>query len=168
MDELENKNLIDKETRIDLVGNDLVLVVYKDNKNINGFQDLTRPETGKISIGTPETVPAGKYAQDTLKFLKLWDVLTPKLVFAKDVRQVLSYVETGNVEAGLVYRSDVKTSAMLKIVAVAPPNSHKPIVYPAAVVQSSNNKEAAKEFLNFLKNNDALEIFTKHGFKIWR
>ena len=164
MDVLEDKNLIDKESRTDLIGNDLVLVVSKYSTNISSFQDLTGPEISRISIGTPETVPAGKYAQETLESLNLWDVLKPKLVMAKDVRQVLSYVETGNVEAGLVYRSDAVSTNKLKIAAAAPFTSHKPIVYPAAVVPNSSNQEAAKTFLNFLQSDEALDIFKKHGF----
>ncbi|WP_418792274.1 molybdate ABC transporter substrate-binding protein [Phosphitispora sp. TUW77] len=166
MDELENNNLIIKETRVDLVGNELVMVVDKANKNIKDLQDLTGPEISRISIGTPETVPAGKYAQESLKFLNLWDAVQPKLVLAKDVRQVLAYVETGNVEAGLVYGSDAGISDKLRIAAVAPSSSHRQIVYPAALIQNSNNKNAAQKYLDFLGTKEAHEIFTKFGFKI--
>ncbi len=116
--------------------------------------------------GVLETVPAGKYAQETLTSLKLWGTLQPKLVLAKDVRQVLTYVETGNVEAGLVYKSDIISSDKIRIAAVAPDDSHKTIVYPAAVVSGAKNKTAAEEFLRFLSKDETLERFVKYGFKI--
>ena len=93
MDALEAKNLLVKESKVDLIGNDLVLVTGKDNTKITSMEDLTKAD--KISIGTPESVPAGKYAQESLTNLKLWEAVQPKLVLAKDVTQVLNYVETG-------------------------------------------------------------------------
>jgi len=165
MDELERKNLIIKETRANLLGNDLVLVTGKENNTIKGFRELVKPEVKNIGIGNPETVPAGKYAQEALTFMKLWDPVMPKLVRAKDVRQVLAYVETGNAEAGLVYRSDALNSDKVKITAVAPAGSHKPIVYPAAVIKTAKNGAAAQEFLRFLQRREAMGVFVKSGFK---
>lgn len=165
MDDLEEKNMIDGKTRINLVGNELVLVVGKDNGRIKDFQDLTWAGVKYIGIGNPETVPAGKYAQEALTSMNLWVFLEPKLVRAKDVRQVLSYVETGNAEAGLVYRSDALKSAKVNIAAVAPEESHKPIVYPAAVIAGSENKGAAEEFLKFLQGDEVQRVLVNHGFK---
>jgi len=100
-----------------------------------------------------------------LTSLKLWDPLKSKCVQAKDVRQVLAYVETGNAEAGLVYKSDTIISDKVKIAAVAPAGSHKLIIYPAAVIRSSKNKAAAAELLEFMSNPEAMQIFIKYGFK---
>lgn len=163
VDALEQKNLLVKESRIDLLGNDLVLVTGKDNSKIASIEDLTKAE--KVSIGTPESVPAGKYAQDSLNNLKLWDALQPKLVMAKDVTSVLNYVETGNADAGFVYRSDAQSSTKVKVVAVVPESSHKPIVYPAAIISATKNKQATEEFLKYLQSPDAQQIFAKYGFK---
>jgi len=164
MDDLAEKGLIVKESRKNLLTNELVLVAKKDSK-ITAFEDLMKPEVSKISIGAPESVPAGKYAQEVLTTMQLWDKLQPKLVLAKDVRQVLTYVETGNAEAGLVYRSDTIVAKESKIVAAAPANSHKPIDYPMAIVKNTKQQKAAEEFASFLSSDEAAKIFEKHGFK---
>ncbi|CCO09211.1 molybdate ABC transporter substrate-binding protein [Desulforamulus hydrothermalis] len=164
MDALAEKDLIVKESRKDLLGNELVLITQKDSK-ITGFEDLLKPKVEKVSIGTPESVPAGQYAKDALTSMKLWNKLQPKLVLAKDVRQVLTYVETGNVAAGLVYNSDAVTSKDVKVVATAPSDSHKPILYPMAVVKNTKQQKAAKEFAAFLSGEEAARVFEKYGFK---
>lgn len=166
MDALDAKNLLVKESKVNLVGNELVLVTGKDNSKVTSLKDLTKADVEKIGIGTPESVPAGKYAQEALTTLKLWDTLQPKLVRAKDVTQVLTYVETGNAEAGLVYRSDALGSTKVKIVTVVPASSHKPIVYPAAVISATKNKQLAENFLKYLQSPDAQIVFVKYGFKI--
>lgn len=165
MEALEKKNLIIKDTKVNLLGNDLVLVTGKDNNKVTSLEDLTKATVGKISIGTPESVPAGKYAQEALKNLKLLDSLQPKFVLAKDVTQVLNYVETGNVDAGFVYRSDAQGSTKVKVVTVVPENSHSPIVYPAAVITATKNKQVTEDFLKFLQSSEAQQVFAKYGFK---
>ena len=165
MDALEKENLIVKSSRVNLLSNVLVLITGKDNNKITTLQDLTKASTGKISIGTPKTVPAGKYAQEALTNLKLWNAVQPKLVYAQDVSQVLNYVETGNVDAGIVYRSDAQGSTKAKVVMVIPDSSHKPIVYPAAVIANSKHEQAAEQFLKFLESPEAQQVFAKYGFK---
>ncbi|HBP62934.1 MAG TPA: molybdate ABC transporter substrate-binding protein [Desulfosporosinus sp.] len=163
MDALEAKNLLVKESKVDLIGNDLVLVTGKDNTKITSMEDLTKAD--KISIGTRESVRAGKYAQESLTNLKLWEAVQPKLVLAKDVTQVLNYVETGNVDAGLVYQSDAQGSTKVKVVTVAPASSHKAIVYPAAIISATKNKQLTEDFLKYLQSADAQKVFIKYGFK---
>jgi len=165
MDALEQKNLLVKESKVDLVGNELVLVTGKDNNKVTSLQDLTKPSVTQISIGTPESVPAGKYAQEALTNLKLWDPIKPKLVLAKDVSQVLNYVETGNVDAGLVYQSDAQGSTKVKVVTIVPASSYKPIAYPAAVILATKNKQVAEDFLNYLESSEAQQVFVRNGFK---
>lgn len=165
MDALSQKGLIVEESRKDLLGNELVLIAGKDSK-LAKFEDLTDASVGKISIGTPETVPAGNYAKETLTNLNLWEQLQPKMVLAKDVRQVLTYVETGNVDAGLVYRTDAATSDKVKIIAAAPAGSSKPIVYPMAVIKSTKHQKEAEGFAAFLTTDEAVKIFEKYGFKV--
>lgn len=163
MDALAEKGLIVEESRKNLLGNELVLITRRD-LNI-GFQDLTGSHVGKISIGTPETAPVGKYAKEALVSMDLWDQLQPKLVLAKDVRQVLTYVETGNVDAGLVYLSDAMVGQRIRIAGTAPAGSHKPIVYPMAVIKQTKEPEAAQAFADFLTSDEAARVFNDYGFK---
>lgn len=165
MDALEEKNLLVKDSRIDLLSNDLVIVAGKDSTKVSSLEDLSKADVEKIGIGTPESVPAGKYAKEALTSLNLWDSLNAKFVMAKDVTQVLNYVETGNVEAGFVYSSDAQGSDKVKIVMALPESSHKPIVYPAAIISSTKNQQAAQDFLNYLQGSDAKEVFANYGFK---
>ena len=163
-DVLVEQGNIAKEDRVDLLGNSLVLVVPKDEQSIKGFEDLAKEEINKISIGTPETVPAGKYAKESLEKTNLWKDVESKVVYAKDVRQVLSYVETGNVAAGIVYSTDALGSDKVNIVATAGSETHTPIIYPVGIIKDSKNYEEAKEFYSYLQSDDALKVFQKYGF----
>jgi molybdate transport system substrate-binding protein len=164
MDELAAKKLIVPETRSDLLSNELALVVSKEKKGtITSFNDLPA-KAQSISIGQPETVPAGKYGKETLTNLKLWDAVQKKIMFAKDVRQVLSYVDSGNVDAGLVYRSDTVALKSGAVVAVAPKGSHSPILYPMAIIKDGKNRDAAKKFMEFLKTTEAAKVFANYKF----
>ncbi|WP_416729414.1 molybdate ABC transporter substrate-binding protein [Fictibacillus sp. JL2B1089] len=163
-DQLIEEGLIEKERGRDLVGNELVLVVGKDStRAINGFQDL--PKVKKMAIGTPETVPAGKYAVETLEHLNLLKKVEKKIVYAKDVRQVLTYVETGNVDAGIVYKTDAKNSPKVKVIAVANEDTHAPIIYPVGVLKDTPHKKEAERFYNYLQNDAALKTFVQLGFR---
>ncbi len=164
MDALDEKDLIVKETRKDIVKNTLVLVVGKDNDTIKSFEDLEKAQ--KIAMGEPESVPAGKYASETLTSLNLLDKVKSKLVYAKDVRQVLAYVESGDAEAGLVYQTDANISDKVKVAAVADASLHSSLVYPAAVVKDSKNQEEAKAFVDFLSGDKAAAVFEKYGFTV--
>lgn len=163
MDELNAKGLIDAATRRNLLKNSLVLIVPLDSQ-LHDFQGLASSGIRVIALGDPGSVPAGQYGKETLIALHLFDVLKSKIVFGKDVRQVLTYVETGNADAGLVYATDARMSGKVRVVAAAPESTHDPIVYPAAVVKGSRNIEAARMFLDFLGSAAAREIFRKYGF----
>ncbi|MGE8203289.1 molybdate ABC transporter substrate-binding protein [Heyndrickxia sp. NPDC080065] len=163
-DKLVQEGLIEKKNGIDLVGNELVLVVPKDSNNgINAFEDISK--TKKISIGTPELVPAGQYAKETLENLNLWKAVEKKIVYAKDVRQVLTYVETGNVDAGIVYKTDALISPKVEIVATAKENKHAPIIYPVGVIKNSSHPKEAQLFYNYLQNDKSIQTLEKYGFK---
>jgi molybdate transport system substrate-binding protein len=164
MDALESKNLLLPDTRRDLLTNQIVLIVPKDNTTIQSFTDLGADTLTQIALGEPKTVPAGEYAEEVLTSLGILDVVKPKAVYAKDVRQVLNYVATGNVDAGIVYLSDAKVSDKVKVVATASEDSHSPIVYPVAILQDSSSPEAAKRFENFLFTTEAKTIFEQYGF----
>ncbi|MGA8073204.1 MAG: molybdate ABC transporter substrate-binding protein [Candidatus Acidiferrales bacterium] len=164
MDALESEGLLIPETRKNLLRNELVLIVPNGETLVTNFADLTRPDVKHIAIGEPQTVPAGKYAQEVLTHLGSYKRLKAKLVLAKDVRQVLTYVATGNADAGIVYATDARTSSQVKIEAVAPEGSHSLIVYPAAVLKASKNVSGAKSFLDFLFGLKARAVFQKYGF----
>lgn len=165
MNDLEAKNLVDKKTRKNLVENKLVLIVPKDSGlGIAKFEDLTKSAVQKIAVGETATVPAGQYTNQALQKLGLWEELKEKTVFAKDVRTVLSYVETGNTEAGFVYKTDAVFSSKVRIAAIAPEGLHQPIVYPAAVLAGTKNNKAAEEFLAYLNSEESKSVFEKYGF----
>jgi len=165
MNELEAKNLLNKASRKNLVENKLVLIVPQNSTlKIEKFEDLTQPAIAKIAIGEPAVVPAGQYAQQVLQKLGLWEPVKGKAVLAKDVRTVLTYVETGNVEAGIVYKTDAASSQKVKVAATAPEGSHAPILYPAAVLAGTKQPKAAEEFLAYLSGPEAAQILSKHGF----
>lgn len=164
MDRLASKALLLSGTRKDLVKNSIVLIVPTAKTGIANFQDLVKPEVKLIAVGEPQTVPAGKYARETLTHLGLYDRLKPKLVLGKDVRQVLTYVATGNADVGIVYATDARTSQQVRVVATAPADSHSPVIYPLAVIKTSKSPTAAKSFETFLTSPKASGIFQKYGF----
>lgn len=167
MNELEKKNLIDKTSRKNLLQNQLVLIVPESSQlNLRSYEDLNNSQISKIAIGEPETVPAGTYAKQVLSHLGLWDKLNDKLVRAKDVRTVLSYVETGNVEAGIVYKTDAAVGKKVKIAATAPQNAHEAIIYPAAVIAGTKQPQLVADFLNYLSHDEATKSFEKYGFSM--
>lgn len=162
MDALEAKGRVLKNSRQALVQNAMVLVVPKDHGRITNFQTLAT--ANKIAIGEPDSVPAGRYAKELLTSMGLFGSLRSKLVFGKNVRHVLSYVETGNVDAGLVYATDALISKQVRVVATAPVDSHGAITYSVAVVKDSGESAAAHALIDFLVSAPALEIFQAHGF----
>jgi molybdate transport system substrate-binding protein len=166
MDALESKDLIFKDTRKDLLQNDVVLIVPKDNSAIKGFNDLITDKAKKIALGEPKTVPAGQYAEEIFTKLGIIDKIKSKAVYAKDVTEVLTWVKTGNADAGIVYSTDAKTTDKIKVIAAAPSDSHKPVIYPTAIVKSSKKIDSAKNFINFLTDAKAKAVFEKYGFKI--
>jgi molybdate transport system substrate-binding protein len=165
MNSLESKGLLMPGSRRDLVKNAVVLIVPKGKSGISSFQDLARPEVKVIAVGEPRTVPAGKYAQEVLNHFGLYEQLKPKFVLAKDVRQVLTYVSTGNADAGIVYATDAQSSAQVRVTATAPGDSHSPVIYPVATVKSSKEPAEAKRFVDFLAGAKAQGVFEKYGFK---
>ena len=172
MDSLEKKDLLLRETRRDLLKNQIVLVTPLSNKNnnikLNNFDDLTSQEITIIALGEPKSVPAGKYAQEVLTSFNIADKVNSKVVYTKDVRQVLNYVATGNVDAGMVYRTDAQISDNVQIVTTASETSHSPIIYPIAVIKDSDRPKVATELIEFLTTSKAQEIFENYGFVISR
>jgi molybdate transport system substrate-binding protein len=167
MDQIDTKGLIDGDTRANFVKNTVVLIQSAASTlEIKGFDDLLKPEVKMISIGNPQTVPAGKYAQEVFTYFKIWEAVGNKLILAENVRQVLDYVTKNEVDAGVVYATDAAVQAgKIKIVATAPAASHKPVVYPVAMVKNSKNEATAKAFITMLKADEGMNILKKYGFE---
>jgi molybdate transport system substrate-binding protein len=162
--QLTEKGHINEQSSIDLVTNEIVLIAPDDKKNeVNSFGDL-RGSAKKISIGIPESVPAGKYAKEMLETIGMWNEIEDKIVYAKDVRQVLTYVETGNVDAGIVYKTDAILSKKVNIIASAKEGAHTPIIYPLGIVSDTTYPKEAKIFYQYMQSQEALRILEKYGF----
>ena len=164
MDALQEKGLIVEDTRKNILENKIVLIVPKDVTSVTDFNDLTSDNVKKIALGETKSVPVGQYSEEVLKKLNLMDTIESKVVFGKDVKEVLTWVETGNADAGMVYETDSITSEKVRVVAYAPEGSHKPVVYPAAVIKDSKNIDASKNFISFLCSEKAKSIFERYGF----
>jgi molybdate transport system substrate-binding protein len=166
MKALADKGLMDASTVKNILENHVVLVVPKDGLRLSSFDELRTPSVTKIGIGDPKSVPAGQYADQVFKNLGLSGAIAGKLVLAKDVREVLFWVETGNVDAGVVYSTDAQISDKVVVSAIAPENSHEKIVYPVGVVKDSAHPAEAKAFEDFLFSDEAVKIFAKYGFAV--
>jgi molybdate transport system substrate-binding protein len=164
MNALQARGLLLSASRANLLRNTLVLVCPTFFNGLSSFRDLTEPRVTRVAIANPESVPAGMYAQQALKYFKVYERLRPKLILAQDVRQTLAYVETGNVDAGIVYLTEARLSSKVKVVAKAPEASHVPIVYPAAILKGCTRVDAARKFLQFLKSSQARQAFEREGF----
>jgi molybdate transport system substrate-binding protein len=166
MDQLQAKQLIDQVTPADFARNMLVLVVPTDSKlELHSFGDLERPTVKRLAIGNPKTVPAGQYAQQLLHKIQLWPKLESRLVLAENVRQVLDYVVRGEVDAGIVYTTDVQIGqGKATLAARAPDLDDDPVRYSNAVVKDSVNARAAKQFVDLVRSPEGVRILEKYGF----
>lgn len=161
--DLVDKKLIEEERAIQLLENELVLITSLKS-SVNSIKQITALD--KLAIGIPEIVPAGEYAKEALIHLNLWENVQENIVLAKDVRQVLSYVETGNVEGGIVYKTDANSSGKIKEVWRFDSSLHSPIIYPVGVIESSHYKKEAIKLQQFLQKENAIDIFERHGFNV--
>ena len=169
MDALQDKGLVDTATRVDLLKNDIVLIVPATaGISLDSFEDAAAGAVGSIALGDPESVPAGQYAKEVFTSLGLWEAVQARAVFASDVKQVLSWVATGNADCGVVYKTDAVSESGVKIAAAAPEGSHKEVIYPAAVLATAENRAAALSFLEFLQTDEALGVFERYGFTVNR
>lgn len=165
MDTLEKGGEILEDSRKTLLINKVVLITPKgDDKNISSFDDLINENIERIAIGDPSNVPVGQYSEEIFSNLNIKDTINSKLILANDVRTVLAWVESGEVDCGIVYATDAFTSDKVKIITGAPAGSHKEVSYPAAVVKSSKHVDSAKAFIDFLATDEAKNIFEKYGF----
>jgi len=148
------------------LSNQLVIVVPADSKLAIALpKDLLKPEVKRIALAEPP-VPVGTYSSKYLEAEGLWDKVKPKVVPVQDVRATLASVESGNVEAGFVYKTDAAVSKKVKIVYEVPIDKGPTIVYPVAIVKESKRKEAARDFLNYVQSPVAKDAFKKYGFVV--
>lgn len=172
MDTLVNENLVDKDTVVDLLKNDVVLITPKDSKlGIKSFKDITKAKT--VAIGDPESVPAGKYAKEILTNLGIYDKVEKKASLGASVTEVLNWVAEGSADAGIVYATDAQTENTngddkeVEVVATAEDSMMQtPVIYPIGTVSSSKYKDEAKAFEDFLQTDEAETILEKAGFTI--
>jgi molybdate transport system substrate-binding protein len=165
MDRLEKRGLILKNTRKSRLSNSLVIVVAAEGgAAIRSPQDLASDKVKRLALAEPATVPAGIYAKEYLQKQNLWSAVEAKVIPTENVRAALAAVEAGNVEAGIVYKTDAAISKKVKVACEVPARDGPPISYPTAAMKEAKQPEAAKRFLEYLDSNDAAKIFVKFGF----
>jgi molybdate transport system substrate-binding protein len=168
MDYVIGKKDITTSTRVDLLGNSIVLIAPKDSKIDNvtigpGFDLAKLAGDGKIATGDVRAVPVGKYAKAALDKLGAWQAAAPKFAMAESVRAALTLVARGEAALGIVYSTDAKVEPEVKIVGTFPADSHPSIIYPVAATATA--KAEAADYLAFLRTTAAKTIFEKYGFK---
>ena len=165
MDALQRANRIEPATRADFAANRLVLIAPPSSK-LKSWDDLRAANVHRIALSNPDSVPSGRYARETLTKRGLWNVVQPKAIFGENVRQTLTYVTGGNVDAGIVFATDQRAEASrARVVDIAlPGKDHAPIVYPAAVIAGAPNPIAARKFADFLHTPTAQAVFARYGF----
>ena len=167
MDALQGKGLIYEGSRRSILNNRLVLVAPVNSPlRLTHVETLAQNSIRRIAIGEPNSVPAGIYGKEALTHLGVWDAVQPKLIPSTDVRSTLAYVESGEVDVGVVYHTDATISKRASIIYQFPDSSYSPIVYPAAVLRNTGHKVLAQVFLEYLQTPEVAAIFEKHGFSV--
>ena len=165
MEALKDEGLMEDDTIKELLENKIVLVVPKgSDKDITKFEDAADDKAEMIGLGDPESVPAGQYAEEVFTSLGILDQVKEKANYGTDVRMVLNWVSSGEVDCGVVYATDAYTEDGVEIVCEAPEGSCKKVIYPVGITKASKKKEAAGDFLDFLSSEETLKIFEKYGF----
>jgi molybdate transport system substrate-binding protein len=169
MNYLSKLKLIAEDSRVNLLGNSLVLIApasgAAQDKITVGKDLVTMVGSGRIAVGDPDHVPVGKYAKAALIKLNIWKDIEPKLARTSDVRGALTLVERGEAAYGIVYSTDAAITKKVRIVGQFPPDSYPPVVYPVALI-AANVNPAARSFFDFLKGEEARKVFTKYGFVV--
>ncbi|WP_118985380.1 molybdate ABC transporter substrate-binding protein [Photorhabdus sp. CRCIA-P01] len=168
MDYVAEKKLIIDETRLTMLGNQLVLIAPKASRlNKVDINKETKWESllegGRFAVGDPDHVPVGIYAKESLQYLGAWETVNPLLARTSNVRSGLALVERAEVPLGIVYGSDVVASDKVKVVGIFPAESHKPIEYPMAIIKDHSNPTVL-DFYGYLKTPEAVAIFKRYGF----
>jgi molybdate transport system substrate-binding protein len=169
MDYLAERDLVKKDTVVELLGNRLVLIAPADSDATieikTGFDLLSVLGDGRLAMGQVESVPAGKYGKEALTSLGVWDQVEGHLAQAENVRAALALVAAGEAPLGIVYETDANAEKAVRLVAKFPEDSHSPIIYPAAVTTEAASADAGT-FMEFLRTETAAELFRKQGFTV--
>lgn len=159
LDDLNSKGLVENNFHKNILKNRMVIAGQKE---ITSLEEILNH---KIAIGTPETVPAGKYAKEILINEKLWDKIQNNLIFSKDVRSAMQYVELSEVDFAFIYKTDAKLLKNSKISYVIPENLHKPIIYSYGIIKDKASDETIK-FYEFLSSQEAQKYYEKYNFEM--
>lgn len=164
MNALKDASLVEADTVVDLLENQIVLIApATSDTDIAAFADIDKAET--IALGDPESVPVGQYAQEALTSLGLYETIGPKVSFGTNVTEVLNWVAEGSADVGIVYATDAAVKDTVKVLAIAPEGSlAKKVIYPVGLVSASTKKDAAQLFIDFLQSDEALAVFEAYGF----
>ncbi|HZI33094.1 MAG TPA: molybdate ABC transporter substrate-binding protein, partial [Candidatus Binatia bacterium] len=166
MNDVEKRSLLVKGSRTNLLGNALVIVTALDAPAIHSPAELTNAAVARLAIGDPKVVPAGTYAKVYLERLQLWPVLRSRIIPCANVRAVLAAVESGNVDAGFVYKTDAAISRNVMISYEVPLKDGPQINYPLALVKDGPQLGAAKKFMSYLDSDAAGTVFKRFGFNL--
>ena len=165
MTALNDEGLMDPDSIVKLLENKVVLIVPEDSdKDITSFEDVATDKVGMIGLGEPGSVPVGQYSEEIFNSLEILDTVKTKANYGSDVRTVLSWVETGAVDCGVVYATDAYVGENIQIVCEAPVGSCKQVIYPVGIVKASEHADAAAEFLAYLQTDHTMQKFEGYGF----
>jgi molybdate transport system substrate-binding protein len=164
VDLLVEEGLVSEPDVRELLGNELVVVTRPEGGQPGTFEALLSDRYARVTIVDPGLGPAGRYAEQALRSAGVWDALLPKIILASDVRAVLSYVEAGNADAGIVYRTDAATMPELSVAYGVPSEMHSPIRYLGVVLESADRSEEASRVLEFLTSKGSATEFAAFGF----
>lgn len=166
MDALAEQSLVEKDSVVDLLENEIVLITAADSKlELKEFSDITAADI--IAIGDPESVPVGQYARESLTNLGIWEEVAARASFGTNVTEVLNWVAEGSADAGIVYATDAATTDQVRVAAKAPEDSlAEAAIYPAGMIAASKHKTSAEKFLKFLQTDEAAAVFEEYGFQV--
>ena len=164
VDFLRERELISNTAARRLLGNELVIVAPDEGGGIDSLESLSSDAVERLALADPDLAPAGAYAKEALLSAGIWDGLQSKILLGKDVRAAMTYVEVGNADAGVVYRTDARSSDSLRVVHAVEAALHSPIAYPAVALSDSANREEVSKYLDYLSSEEAMTIFREFGF----
>lgn len=164
-DELEKKGFIKEGSRKSFLRNTLVVITSSENDNtLESMEDLAGDDFPKIGHSDPALAPVGQYASEAIKYYSLTREIAPKTVLSPDVKTTLAWVESGEADAGFVYMTDAMSSDKVKVAFEVDSEAHSKIEYPAVIIRDSLNPEGAVSLMEFISQDEALDIFRSHGF----
>ena len=169
MDYLAERNLLKPGSAVELLGNEIVLIAPAESKAATiitkDFPLASLLGEGRLAMADAKSVPGGKYGKASLESLGVWSSVESRIAQAENVRAALKLVATGEASLGIVYKTDAIAEPSVKIIGTFPADSHPPIIYPVAVIATSQNAKAA-QFVKFLKSAEAQAIFAEQGFTV--